>query len=225
MQSDGDGLRPLRPPHASWRTVSEDADRRTARRSVRQREKHQDLYARYGRGGVWAVAGSLRHRVISSSSLTAIRWTDDDLIDAGPGALWKDVCEVALSRNRTPPVLPDNLFISVGGTLNAAGLGETSYRLGAQVDHAVELDVVTGSGDLTTCSAARNAELFQMVLAGMGQCGNHCPRTSQAPARSRLGHRSSLCIRGSWCQFLSSGRLGSPRQGGTRRRNYGGSKS
>jgi FAD/FMN-containing dehydrogenase len=109
--------------------------------------------------------------VISSSSLTAIRWTDDDLIDAGPGALWKEVCEATLSRNRTPPVLPDNLFISVGGTLNAAGLGETSYSLGAQVDHAVELDVVTGSGDLTSCSAARNAELFQMVLAGMGQCG------------------------------------------------------
>jgi cytokinin dehydrogenase len=109
--------------------------------------------------------------VISSSSLRAIRWASADLIDAEPGALWKEVCEATVARNMTPPVLPDNLFISVGGTLNTGGLGETSYRLGAQVDHVVELDVVTGAGELITCSSARHDDLFQMVLAGMGQCG------------------------------------------------------
>jgi cytokinin dehydrogenase len=109
--------------------------------------------------------------VISSSSLRAIHWAGADLLDAEPGALWKGVCEATAARNMTPPVLPDNLFISVGGTLNAGGLGETSYRCGGQVDHVVELDVVTGAGELKTCSAARHNELFQMTLAGMGQCG------------------------------------------------------
>lgn len=109
--------------------------------------------------------------VISSSSLNSIRWVGKDLIDAGPGTLWKEVCDATVPRNLTPPVLPDNLFISVGGTLNAGGLGETSYRLGAQVDHARELDVVTGAGDLVTCSADRQSNLFHMILAGMGQCG------------------------------------------------------
>jgi len=108
--------------------------------------------------------------VINSSSLARVGWVSPDLVDAEPGALWQDVVELGLTHGLAPPVIPDNLFLSVGGTLNAGGLGDTSYRLGAQVDHVVELDVVTGSGDLVTCSTSREAELFQMVLAGMGQC-------------------------------------------------------
>jgi cytokinin dehydrogenase len=53
----------------------------------------------------------------------------------------------------------------------AGGTGETSCRFGAQVDHVLELDVVTGRGDLLTCSPSSNEELFHMVLAGLGQCG------------------------------------------------------
>jgi len=109
--------------------------------------------------------------VIDSSPLNQIAWVAGNSIDVGPGALWKEVCEFAVARHMTPPVIPDNLFISVGGTLNAGGLGETSYRLGAQVDHVEELDLVTGAGELMTCSRTRHPELFQMVLAGMGQCG------------------------------------------------------
>jgi cytokinin dehydrogenase len=109
--------------------------------------------------------------VIDSSPLNHLTWATADSIDAGPGALWKEVVAFTLTRNMTPPVLPDSLYISVGGTLNAGGIGETSYRLGAQVDHVLELDVVTGAGDLVTCSPSRQSELFNMVLAGMGQCG------------------------------------------------------
>ena len=108
--------------------------------------------------------------VINSSSLARVAWVAPDVVDAEPGALWKDVVELTLTRGMAAPVMPDSLFLSVGGTLNAGGLGDTSYRLGAQVDNVVELDVVTGSGDFVTCSLSREAELFQMALAGMGQC-------------------------------------------------------
>ena len=58
-----------------------------------------------------------------------------------------------------------------GGTLSAGGIGKTSYREGCQVDHVSELEVVTATGDHVTCSPDRNAELFRMMLAGLGQCG------------------------------------------------------
>jgi cytokinin dehydrogenase len=109
--------------------------------------------------------------VIDSSPLSHMNWVTAESIDAGPGALWKDVVAFTMTRNMAPPVLPDRLYISVGGTLNAGGVGETSYRLGAQVDHVLEMDVVTGAGDFVTCSPSRHSELFYMVLAGMGQCG------------------------------------------------------
>ena len=63
------------------------------------------------------------------------------------------------------------MMLTVGGTLSVGGMGETSYRLGAQVDHVLELGIVTGAGEFVTCSAERNSELFRMVLAGVGQCG------------------------------------------------------
>jgi cytokinin dehydrogenase len=132
--------------------------------------------------------------VIDSSPLNHISWVKGDIIDAGPGALWKDVCEFTVTRHMTPPVVPDNLFISVGGTLNAGGLGDTSYRLGAQVDHVEEVDVVTGAGDLMTCSRTRHSELFQIVLAGMGQCGIIVrARLRLLPAPGEVVVRRFLC--------------------------------
>ena len=109
--------------------------------------------------------------VIDSSALNAVRWHSDDAVDAEPGALWGDVAKLTLDKGRTPPVMPDAMMLTVGGTLSVGGIGETSYRHGAQVDNVLELDVVTGAGELTTCSPERNDELFRMTLAGMGQCG------------------------------------------------------
>src|ERR1700730_4551116 len=87
------------------------------------------------------------------------------------GATWFDIVNLSLPKGMTPPVLPDTLFLTVGGTLSVGGGGETSYRLGAQVDHVLEMDVVTGKGNLVTCAPESQSELFHAVLAGMGQCG------------------------------------------------------
>ncbi len=108
--------------------------------------------------------------VIDSSALNAVRLHGKDTVDAQPGALWGDVARVTLLQNLTPPVMPDAMMLTVGGTLSVGGIGETTYRYGAQVDNVLELDVVTGTGELTTCSPERNSELFRMTLAGMGQC-------------------------------------------------------
>jgi FAD/FMN-containing dehydrogenase len=67
--------------------------------------------------------------------------------------------------------MPDAMMLSVGGTLSVGGMGETGFRCGAQVDHVLALDVVTGAGQLVTCSASHEAELFHMTLGGLGQCG------------------------------------------------------
>jgi cytokinin dehydrogenase len=109
--------------------------------------------------------------VIDSSSLNAVRLLENGTADVQPGALWGEVAKVTLAKDLTPPVMPDAMMLSVGGTLSVGGIGETSYRYGAQVDHVLELDVVTGAGEFVTCTPTRNGELFHMTLAGMGQCG------------------------------------------------------
>ena len=109
--------------------------------------------------------------VVDSTALNAIECTSDDTLDAQAGALWGDVAKAGLAWARLPPVMPDAMMLSVGGTLSVGGSGESGFRFGAQVDHVRALDVITGSGVQVSCSATHEPELFHMMLAGMGQCG------------------------------------------------------
>lgn len=109
--------------------------------------------------------------VINTESFRRISWAGECSLDVQPGANWHEVSNFSMARGMAPPVCPDTLFLTVGGTLSVGGLGETSYRLGGMVDHVEELDVVTGMGKLVTCSANYHSSLFRAVLSGMGQCG------------------------------------------------------
>jgi cytokinin dehydrogenase len=109
--------------------------------------------------------------LIDSSALNAVEYISDDTLEAEAGALWSDVAKAGLAHRRLPPVMPDAMMLSVGGTLSVGGMGETGFRRGAQVDHVLALDVVTGTGQPVSCSATHEPELFHMTLAGLGQCG------------------------------------------------------
>jgi FAD/FMN-containing dehydrogenase len=91
-------------------------------------------------------------------------------VRVGAGAVWSAVVKQTLRQGLTPPVFTDYLELSVGGTLSVGGLGGQAHLHGAQVDNVTELQVVTGTGELVTCSATRRPALFRAVLAGLGQC-------------------------------------------------------
>ena len=90
-------------------------------------------------------------------------------VSAGAGALWSALLSASLEHGLTPPVFTDYIELSVGGTVSAGGFGGATQRFGAQVDNVTELEVVTGTGEVLTCSAADNDELFHAALAGLGQ--------------------------------------------------------
>lgn len=85
------------------------------------------------------------------------------------GIKWRTVVEELAPRQLSPPVLTNNLEVTVGGTLSSAGLGVASWRHGTQADNCVELEVVTGEGEVVRCSRQQNQDLFDAVRAGMGQ--------------------------------------------------------
>lgn len=84
---------------------------------------------------------------------------------------WHDLTEFTKADNKTVPVTPDNLDLTVGGTLSFATLGGTSGRVGSGADNVSSLDVLTLDGQFQTCSASNNPDLFNSMLCGMGQCG------------------------------------------------------
>ena len=97
--------------------------------------------------------------------------TDTKTVLVEGGILWGDLVNALLPQSLVPPVLTNNLNVTVSGTLSVAGLGVASHRYGTQADQCVELEVVTGTGELTTCSAQQNSTLFDAVRAGFGQFG------------------------------------------------------
>lgn len=64
---------------------------------------------------------------------------------------------------------PLNMTSSIGGTLGVGGIDVTSPFLGCSADHAVELEVVTPTGEIVRCR--EGDELFERVLLGYGQFG------------------------------------------------------
>ena len=109
--------------------------------------------------------------LLDMTTLTGIDEVQDETVWVRAGTSWQEVVRATVAVGQVPRVLTNNLNVTVGGTLSMAGLGVASHRYGTQADNVVALDVVTGSGELVTCSAEENRELFDAVRCGLGQFG------------------------------------------------------
>ncbi len=85
------------------------------------------------------------------------------------GVKWQALVRQAIPSGLVPPVLTNNLGVTVGGTLSVAGLGIASFRHGAQGDNVTEIEAVTGSGEIALCSETMNREIFDAARSGLGQ--------------------------------------------------------
>ncbi|HMB55460.1 MAG TPA: FAD-binding protein [Thermoanaerobaculia bacterium] len=107
--------------------------------------------------------------VIDMSPLDDVGAVGAGSVWVGAGVTWNALLQATLPHGVAPPVLTDYIDLSVGGTLAVGGVGSQSFRFGAQVDNVLALTVVTGRGELVTCSATTRRRLFHAVLAGLGQ--------------------------------------------------------
>ena len=108
--------------------------------------------------------------VIENGSLNTIHSIGPDGADVDAGVRWKDLILAAYAHGLTPAVITGYTNLSIGGTLSVGGVSGR-YHAGAQVDHVRELEVVTGVGYVQHCSESQHRDLFDVMLAGLGQCG------------------------------------------------------
>jgi FAD/FMN-containing dehydrogenase len=140
-------------------------------RMIRFARRHRLRIAGRGRGhSTFGQAQVEAGIVIDMSTLQAIHRLSGDRVSVDAGIRWTVLLDATLARGLMPPVLTDYIGQSVGGTLSVGGIGGLSYRHGAQVDHVLELEAVTGAGEVVTCSSGQNRDLFEAALAGQGQC-------------------------------------------------------
>ncbi|CAA7020033.1 unnamed protein product [Microthlaspi erraticum] len=133
--------------------------------------------------GQASVSGGV---VINMTCLSGVVVSEDKkYADVAGGTLWVDVQKKTVEKGVSPVSWTDYLHVSVGGTLSNTGLGGQVFRNGPQICNVLELDVITGNGEMLTCSPQLNPELFYGVLGGLGQFGiitrarivlNHAPK-------------------------------------------------
>lgn len=128
------------------------------------------------RGNGHSISGQAQARdglVIDMRSLRGIDICigEDSYVDACGGELWIDVLKACLQKGYAPPSWPDYLYLTVGGTLQNAGVGGQTFKYGPVISNVLQLEVVTGRGEVYTCSPTSNEELFFAMLGGLGQFG------------------------------------------------------
>ncbi|TVU33102.1 hypothetical protein EJB05_24887, partial [Eragrostis curvula] len=115
--------------------------------------------------------GGHHRRGTAAARINVSAAADEPYVDAGGEQLWVDVLRATLKHGLAPRAWTDYLRLTVGGTLSNAGIGGQAFRHGPQVANVHELDVVTGTGEMVTCSREKNSDLFFAALGGLGQFG------------------------------------------------------
>jgi len=125
------------------------------------------------RGGGHSQAGQSLSTdlVLDVTSLSQVKRVEEGAVTVQAGITWRALVEYLAPRLLSPPVLTNNLDVTVGGTLSMGGLGVASWRHGTQADNCLALEVVTGTGEIVRCSNSVNRDLFDAVRAGTGQFG------------------------------------------------------
>ncbi|KAK8476587.1 hypothetical protein V6N13_073242 [Hibiscus sabdariffa] len=113
--------------------------------------------------------------VINMESLegpsTYVETGEVPFVDVSGGELWINILHETLKYGLSPKSWTDYLHLTVGGTLSNAGISGQAFRHGPQINNVYQLEVVTGRGEVITCSDKKNADLFYGVLGGLGQFG------------------------------------------------------
>ena len=100
------------------------------------------------------------HRLLDCDGATA--WVE-------AGMTWHQVAEALRPLGLDYTSAPLNMLSTVGGTLGVGGIDVNSPRHGCAADQAVELEVVTPTGEIVTVK--EGDDYFERVLLGYGQFG------------------------------------------------------
>lgn len=104
-------------------------------------------------------------------SAVAIGDPDSRTVAVEAGTRWSSVLDATLAYGLTPPVLPDYMELTVGGTLSVGGIGGASHVHGPIADHVRSLNLVTADGSrVTDCSPDHRSDAFFGAL-GTGGAG------------------------------------------------------
>jgi FAD/FMN-containing dehydrogenase len=84
---------------------------------------------------------------------------------------YEDLVDATLPSGQMPLVVPQLKTITLGGAVTGLGIESSSFRNGTPHESVVEMDVLTGDGQVVTCSRTEHPDLFYGFPNSYGTLG------------------------------------------------------
>ena len=84
---------------------------------------------------------------------------------------YADLVAATLPYGLSPLVVPQLKTITLGGAVTGLGIESASFRNGLPHESVLEMDILTGAGELITATADQHADLFRAFPNSYGTLG------------------------------------------------------
>lgn len=110
---------------------------------------------------------------LDTSGLTGVISIDPEARTADVAGMctYDDLVAATLPYGLAPLVVPQLKTITLGGAVTGLGIESTSFRSGLPHESVLELDILTGSGEVITASADEHSDLFRAFPNSYGTLG------------------------------------------------------
>src|SRR5690625_2292980 len=110
---------------------------------------------------------------LDTSGLTGVIGIDPETRTADVEGMcsYQDLVDATLPYGLAPLVVPQLKTITLGGAVSGLGIESTSFRNGLPHESVLEMDVLTGAGELLTVSRDKHEDLFRACPNSYGTLG------------------------------------------------------
>ena len=110
---------------------------------------------------------------LDTSGLTNVISVDPEARTADVAGMctYADLVAATLPYGLSPLVVPQLKTITLGGAVTGLGIESASFRNGLPHESVLEMDILTGAGELITASADQHADLFRAFPNSYGTLG------------------------------------------------------
>jgi FAD/FMN-containing dehydrogenase len=110
---------------------------------------------------------------LDTSGLTGVIRVDPEgrTADVAGMCTYEDLVAATLPHGLAPLVVPQLKTITLGGAVTGLGIESTSFRSGLPHESVLEMDILTGAGEVITASPSEHADLYRAFPNSYGTLG------------------------------------------------------
>jgi FAD/FMN-containing dehydrogenase len=110
---------------------------------------------------------------LDTSGLTGVLSVDPETRTADVAGMctYEDLVAATLPYGLSPLVVPQLKTITLGGAVSGLGIESASFRNGLPHESVLEMDILTGTGELLTASRSQHCDLFRAFPNSYGTLG------------------------------------------------------